>query len=391
MQRLKAHLNYFILIYIALLISCVNTTIPTVYVNSLDTIEWSRKSPCTITYDLNNKRTELSGKIKYRGGISAKFKKHSYALELSNKFGFADLPADDDWILNASYIDKTFMRHKISYDLFRQMHFSNVASKCAYINLNVDGEDKGLYIIMEEINAAMVGLIKEDSMAMLFKDPPFMYQNRLEFVQDSSNYYQQKYPKKKYTDKTIYIEKFKSFLFYSTDIEFREKINDWVDLDNIIDWHILLLFSNNGDGILKNFYLYKLYEDKPFRIAIWDYDHTFGRDGDNEMNMMERELNCNRSILFKRLLETNSFNYVERLKNRWNFLRKTNIITAKNMNHLIKENDQMIKSHIGKNQSIWPLNGEGYYDDNSYEQEIELMQQFIPLRLKQLDAYFKKL
>ena len=46
--------------------------------------------------------------------------------------------------------------------------------------------------------------------------------------------------------------------------------------------HLLLYLSNGGDGITKNFYIYKMDEETPFRIALWDCDHSFGRDGDNE-------------------------------------------------------------------------------------------------------------
>ena len=121
---------------------------------------------------------------------------------------------------------------------------------------------------MEETNASMIGLNKIDTMAMLFKDPSIFVKKRKVNFQDSLNYYQQKYPKIKKSDKTYYIEEFKNFLFYSSDKEFSKKIDDWVDISNVIDWHIILLFSNNGDGIMKNFYLYKKGESDPFRFAI---------------------------------------------------------------------------------------------------------------------------
>ena len=195
---------------------------------------------------------------------------------------------------------------------------------------------------MEEINASMIGLNKNDTMAVLFKDPPIFREVRLTYVQDSFNYYQQKFPKINQADKTYYIEEFKNFLFHANDDEFSKLVDSWVDISNIIDWHIILLFSNNDDGILKNFYLYKLDENTPFRIAIWDYDHSFGRDGDNEPNMMERELNCNRSILLKRLTEVSDIGYLKKLKNRWFELRMQNIISIENFEKHINHNDKMI-------------------------------------------------
>ena len=62
------------------------------------------------------------GNIKCRGGISSKYNKHSFSLELEKKYSLAKLPIDDDWIINANYIDKTFMRHKICYDIFKEMN-----------------------------------------------------------------------------------------------------------------------------------------------------------------------------------------------------------------------------------------------------------------------------
>jgi spore coat protein CotH len=84
----------------------------------------------------------------------------------------------------------------------------------------------------------MILLHKKDSSAMLFKDPPIFYSERLSYVQDSLNYYQQKYPKIQKNDKTYYIEKFKDFLFNSTDSLFVRDISKWVDIQNVIDWHI---------------------------------------------------------------------------------------------------------------------------------------------------------
>ena len=290
--------------------------------------------------------------------------------------------------INANYIDKTFMRHKMSYDLYRQMSRKNIASKCLYVNVSLNNSKQGLYVLMEEVNGGMVGLDKTDSNAMIFKDPPLFYEKKIEHPQDPSNYYQQKFPDKEIIDKTEYIESFKNFIFYSTNIDFANEISNWVDIENIIDWHILLLFSNNSDGIMKNFYLYKLNSETPFRIAIWDYDHSFGRDGDNERNMMERELDCNRSVLLKRLMQIPQIGYSEKLKNRWKNLRESDIISENNIYRHIEENDKFIQKGINENFDIWPTDAHWYFDDNNYQKEVNLIIEFVSLRISQLDNYF---
>jgi hypothetical protein len=237
---------------------------------------------------------------------------------------------------------------------------------------------------------SLVKLKKADSLAMLFKDPPIFYIGSLPLAQDSSNYYQQKFPKISLSDKTYYIEQFKDFLFNSSDRVFAGSIETWVDIESVIDWHIMLLVSNNSDGILKNFYLYKVDSNTPFRFAIWDNDHCFGRDGDNELNMMERELDCNRSILLKRLMEIRETNYPERLKQRYLKLRKRNIVSVEHFKSLIDQNDRIIGKEITMNSDKWPVNDKWYFDDNDYTQELDVMLSYIRMRIEKLDNTFSQ-
>ncbi len=353
-------------------------------IKSQGEIPWDQKGPCTIIW----RGDSLPGKIKYRGGMSVGYPKKSYALDLNLKTSLLGLPADDDWILNASYIDKTFIRHKLSYDLFRQMSVQNLASECSYFLLRENGTDKGLYVLMEEVDASMIGLNKLDSMAMLFKDPSIFYEERLPKVQDSTNYYQQKFPKIQQADKAWYLDQFRAFMFQTDDQSFVQGIDQWVDLRNVIDWHLILLLSNNGDGIMKNWYLYKLDASTPFRFAIWDYDHSFGRDGDGEYNMMERPIKCKRSVLLRRLMETDAQGYNQRLNQRYQQLRKKGIFSKENLLAKIEENRFTIIDAVAANVALWPDDGPGYWDKKSHREEVAIMEQFIELRLTQLDERF---
>jgi hypothetical protein len=206
-------------------------------------------------------------------------------------------------------------------------------------------------------------------------------------VQDTSNYYQQKYPKIYIHDKTAYLESFSNFLYNSSDETFDAQLTKWVDLENVIDWHLLLLYTNNGDGILKNFYLYKKDSETPFRFAIWDYDHSFGRDGDYQYNMMDRPLDCDRAILLKRLKERAS--YRDKLKNRYWQLREKGIFSLEHFEDLVSQNEKLIRPHLARNFEKWPVSSEWYQDDNSHEEEIQLMSDFVKLRINQLDQRFR--
>ena len=365
--------------------------LPTINIVTHQELSWQEKLPCTIEYTDPHETAVLPAEIKFRGGMSSRYFKHSFSLELDKKYPMAGLPKDDDWILNADYIDKTMMRHNISYDIFREMDDRNVAAKSAYFHLSVDSVYEGLYLIMEEVNGAMVGLNKKDTMAMLFKDPSIFFRETLPYVQDSTNYYQQKFPKLKRRDQTNYIERFRNFMFDSSDRDFANEIGNWVDIQNVIDWHIMLLFSNNDDGVSKNFYLYKLDAETPFRFAIWDYDHAYGRDGDNERNMMERPVNIDRAILLTRLLAIPQTEYIPKLRKRWFELRERDVISVENFEKHIQKNDAIIRDEVPRNVERWPVDEEWYYDENTYEEELELMREYMQMRIPQLDQYFHDL
>ena len=351
-------------------------------------ISSSEKHGCKLKYFDVDDVIVSDALIKARGGFSSQYEKRSYTLELENKHTLAGLPIDDDWILNANYIDKTLMRHKISYDLFRQMNSSNVAAQCAYVTLQINDEKQGIYVLMQEINAAMLDLDRSDTMAVLFKDPPVFYSERLTEGQDPDNYYQQKYPKITTLDKTSYIVEFKDFLFDSDDESFAASIEDYIDIDNVLDWHLLLLFSNNGDGIMKNFYLYKTDSLSPFRIAIWDYDHSFGRDGDNELNMATAPLNWHKSVLLNRLVGIEETGYVEKLKERWSAYRAAGIFSYDSIATQIEKIQIQIAPSIDENFALWPVESHWYFDSNDHQQEIELMLNFIRFNINRLDDLF---
>lgn len=330
-----------------------------------------------------------AGRIERRGGYSISFPKHSFEVDFDKDIPLAGLPADDDWILNANYIDKTFLRHVFSYELFRAMHPNNRAPLTSYIELRFNGSYQGLYVLMEKLDKSSLELQRKDPEAVIFKEPPLFRPDLSTFrPQYADNYYQQTFPNKDEIDKTTFVEKLRELLVNPPDSNFWSSVQEAFDVPNIIDWHLLLLLSNNSDGILKNFYLYKVDTDTPVRIAPWDYDHSFGRDGDNELNM-DRLLNPSISLLFERLLAEPA--YRQAIKLRWQELNATNILSVSALKNRWQAIILRFERLLPDNFNRWPLNGPHYYDDNDFEQEVAIMEQFVKMRHIQLEAYFTAL
>lgn len=349
------------------------------------------KSVKTIIKINENSDLCYEGKIRCRGGYSSKFYKHSYRLELDNKYELCGMPTEDDWILNANYIDKTFMRHKISYDLFNLMGENNLAPDSRYAKIYVNDEYKGLYVVMQFVGAKFVGIDKTDDSAFLFKDPPVFYKPGSYNPVDPADPFQQKYPKLKENCMTDVALDLQNFIYNSPDSVFIKNVGRIFDLENIADWHILLLLTNNADGIMKNFYLYRRNSDDLIKIAIWDYDHSFGRDGDNEYNMLKYKIDCNKNMLIKRLMVLDEIGYKRILIDAWAKHRESGTITYYNILKMIFVNHMTIDEELKSNFTRWPVSSQDYFDDNNYFQEINIILQYLKIRIPELDLYFKKL
>ena len=352
-----------------------------------DSISWDDKLPCEITYSDENDRFVEDGKIKNRGGISSAYPKHSYSIKMDHKRSMAGLPEQRAWILNANFIDKTMMRHKLCFDLFREMNpTKNLASQCAYVDVTKNGDYYGLFVLMQKLNSGSLSLNKKDSLAMIFKDPPVFYRdtNRIK-VRDPNNFFQQNFPDIEEEDKNGYLEEVMRFLIHSDDSVFADEIGNYFDLENVIDWHLLLMFTNNGDGVVKNFYLYKRDNYTPFRIAVWDCDAAFGRDCDGELNMAERWPDFDGNVLFYRLQNNPYLHYDVLLRQRYKALRDDGLFSEAHVEKMIKENDRMIRNEVDRNFEKWPVDDPVYYDANSYEQELQIMRDYLKIGIPKLD------
>ncbi|PWL28251.1 MAG: hypothetical protein DCO96_09770 [Fluviicola sp. XM-24bin1] len=351
-----------------------------------DSIGWDGKLPCEITYA----GKKYKAAIKYRGGISSQYPKHSMTVEFEEKVTLGNLPTNDDFIFNASYIDKTFQRHKLSYDIFRLMNSENKAPRCDYLPIYLNDKYIGLYVIMEKVNGSWLGFDKANPQgSRLFKDPFVFVEERLPNVQEPDNYYQQKFPKQNSLDCNHELDTFKKFLFESSDEQFIEEYKDWVDVRSLIDWHLLLLLTNNDDGLIKNFYLYSE-NGRPLKFVPWDYDHSFGRDGNYELNLIDRPVDCEKVVLIGRLMHLPSTGYAERLAKQWKEYRRRQFGEGTLLS-FIDANSKKLQQYLEDNFKRWPLDGVGYLDANNYDEEIAIMKQYISMRLEQLDAFFSNL
>jgi len=382
----------FLILFIEIMSSCshkeekINRWVFNLYELPNQPISWEVKNPFLLVVTENDKLVfSDTAYTKFRGGFSRRFDKKSFSLQLDNDTDFGLNSPRKRWILNANYIDKTFLRHVISYDLYRQMNLQNIAPKSQYIEVYHNNDYKGLYVLMERLDEQKLMHELKAVAPVIWKEPSI-------FKVDSSKVntdYNQKYPSKKDKNYSYYLDSITRFLTHSSNTAFNAEVFTLFSKSSLIDWYLILLLSNNSDGLLKNYYLYQLEENTPICIALWDYDHSYGRDGDNELNLIEGEINISRNLLFKRILENNTKNFKEESFARWQELRKE-LLSAENIEILMEKRIAQFCEVLEKNNEIWSTSDtKWYFDTNNFKQEIDLMKQYFEERLPFLDNALK--
>jgi hypothetical protein len=358
---------------------------------------------------------EDKGRIRIRGNRSQEFDKHSYALKLGASNELLELPKSKKWKLNAEYIDKTLMRNKLSYDLFKQFSEGNFAAEIQYCVVYMNNNYDGIYALTQSIDASALNLSKGNG-GILFKEPPVSHppsehEERLEnfknyigrsirykdysikskYKLQDECYFNQRYPEVNEEDYSNEIYRLTEFIFNSSDAQFSnaDLFNSYFDLENLIDWHLLILVTANGDGTYKNFYMSREKKGVPYQFTPWDYDHSFGRDGDGEpskVSIIPVEKNM---ALLHRLMETNAFDYRHKLYEKFTELKAKGVLTDRHIHRMIDDNVSLLKAEVKANEKRWPPGEIGYFKQADFTSEVQRMKKWVTKHLPELEAYLK--
>ncbi|MHA1688155.1 MAG: CotH kinase family protein [Promethearchaeota archaeon] len=139
--------------------------LPSIYITFQE--ELTRKSFISCNFELYNsfpheKHKLLNSSIKLRGRTTWNDAKPSYSLELSKKVSLLGMRDDDDWYLLSMQQDYTRMRIKLAFDLWRSLSASNptcILPKSRYVNLFLNNEYKGLYLLSERIDKKLFNFL----------------------------------------------------------------------------------------------------------------------------------------------------------------------------------------------------------------------------------------
>jgi spore coat protein CotH len=337
----------------------------------------------------------MPGVVRIHGATSQGYPKKSYALTLETPVPWLGLRASTQWVLNAAFVDRSLMRHKLSYDLFRSLSAADAkryAVESRFVEVHLNGEYNGAYLLMERIDGGLLELRSFESNA---PKPACIYKaedHNANFSQPGHAGYVQREPDPMVKQFWEPLDEFNEFVSRASDAEFNDPqkgIATRLDLDNAIDFQLLVLLTSNLDGITKNFILARdaALPEAPaphFFFAPWDYDATFGRNWDATRVDATAWLS---NHLFDRLHGDAAFR--KKFAARWKQIREREFAVA-TIHRLIDDNTRTLGDAAQRNATRWRTLEGPYPDRLTFEEDLAQMKEWIVARVKWLDAEIER-
>ena len=351
--------------------------------------------------------------IEIRGAVSQYEDKKSYGFEirdksdsLSNK-SLLGLPKNDDWILHGPMSDKSLIRNVLTYTLSNQM--SKYASKCQFVELEINGNYKGLYILMDKIKQdkgriTIKKLDKDDNSPEKISGGYILkidktagkdsdWNNYTEQNSFTSNYdakgklsnkskihYLYEYPKAKNitAQQKAYISQYVDNFEKKIASNSSENYQELMDIDSFVDYFILTEFIQNNDGYRISNFLQKDRDKKLTMGPIWDCDLAYGPentfcDGMGKDNWVFRyNQYCGSDpwlvpFWWEKLMQDENFK--SKVNKRWKSLR-INVLSEENLTKTIDSLTQYLHKNnlVDRNYERW---GERKKDANYKERHLK--------------------
>lgn len=405
------------------------------------------KNDNELNYIYDSPNIESKATIKIRGNSTTYFPKKQYSLNLIDGKGkerneeILGMGKDSEWVLNGPFVDKSLMRNYISYTVAGNiMEYAPNVKFCEVFVLD-DGSDKleevhykGVYVMVEKIKRGenRVDISKtqdnlNETSFIISKDRNKTGDIAIDTYGSETYIYDYKvninYPKKhltqgKYDYISRYVSEFERVLYSD---KFNDPINGYekyIDVDSFVDYYILNEFLYNTDSGILSTYCYKDYEEKMKAGPVWDFNESMGNNDDISKKPLEhRGFFMIERAWFDRLMEDVKFS--SKVVARYKTLRKT-FLSDEYILNLIDETKEHLGEAVNRNFYTWPIdmcnqsdmiknwgifrdnkyntkevheifyNNKHLWQDttgraNSYEEEINLLKNFIIQRGKWMD------
>lgn len=268
--------------------------------------------------------------FKYRGASSSNYPKRSYAIKLRDAYGnsidrkILGYRSDNNWILDAMYIDRACMRNRVSTDLWNDYSVKpyyadrenkvRTGTRGEFVEVFLNGSYWGLYCMTEKMDRKQLKLkkyvpasesttYKTEPHGFLYKSKDWSYEVLMGHKPDERSFpytevskvynylgqeswcgFEQKYPdaKDEYVDWTPLRDAVNFVATTDVQSTFDREIGNYFDLPILRDYYLLIELALATDNHGKNMFFYAYdqagAEGNKISVCPWDMDGTFGQN-----------------------------------------------------------------------------------------------------------------
>lgn len=247
--------------------------------------------------------------VRHRGNTSyVRGAKRSMSLEFNEPLDRLDgAPPSDRLLLLSGYADPTRLRNRLCYGLFEAMPREGgpLTVPISWMEVSFNGAWAGVWETaprpQDVVGPAFTDLYKVRTWQGLWTDPAADTVERVGAPAPAG------------TDPYAPFRSLTEFVARSSAEDFAARADEVFDVDELVDFWLLLNFSGNADGRVTNQLIGRRASDGRWVLLPWDYDKTFLPDRAQSRTPLS-------SPLFDRMVR--SFpGFRKRLRDRWEELR----------------------------------------------------------------------
>ncbi|MDO9254693.1 MAG: CotH kinase family protein [Bacteroidales bacterium] len=352
--------------------------------------------------------------IEFRGNSTQNYPKKPYILETRDASGnnldvsLLGMPADNDWILLASYLDRTLIRDALAHYISEST--GEWSSHSRYCELLVNGNYMGVYLLIEKIKRTKNRLniskltIQDNSGEELTGGYIYEVTGFSSGPGDFDLHRVIHYPKEdEVTSEQLnfiknYDNDFRNVMASAT---FNDGVNGYekyINVNSFVDELITQEAMRNSDAYGWSAYFHKDRSNKLEAGPVWDFDQSSGnstyKDGASTSGWIFVQDDGYIPTFWAKLWSDPRFKY--RVKLMWQELRTSKLSTS-NINRYIDSCAVLLNQAQERNFSQWPILGVflwretiGYQNRNTYEKEVSYLKTYMTNRMAWMDTELNK-
>ncbi len=342
-----------------------------------------------------------------RGRSSRKYPKNSFKLELltltentlvERNVRMLGMRSDGDWNLNGMYAEPTKVRDKVATDLWLNITADRegllaVGYKTEYIEIIINGQYFGLYLMTERIDRKQLDLQDGDRLYFAEGDLGKHYTDFYDCEDDDMEIsgYSLDWPKER-------VEPYNEWdpfgdLCYVMDantVVFKERAPALINTESLADYEVFVQVAVGVDNIIQNtFFVASQQEDGSYEFTFipWDMDQPFGNRWHGEEPLLTGEDYWGLTTwdakfwIAEKMTMRNTEGYRDLVNARYNALRKT-VTSNKALVDMINGEFALLTNSGAyvRNKTRWP--------DGGYTDSVTDTGDFLVERMQWLDNQY---